>query len=85
MIPEILRNEVRIIGLAMLLYAAVALICHGVAQPDLKTTEKLLEIELHQAAISDTRKPPPPRYQLSQMPALPARQLLSPLPQGRRD
>jgi hypothetical protein len=49
--PEILRDEVRIFGLLLVVYAAVAWMRHGVAQAESRTAEKLLEIELRLAEM----------------------------------
>jgi hypothetical protein len=70
---EMLQDEVRIVGLVLLVYAAVAWVRHRVAQGELRTAEKLLEIELRLAEIgealnveprsTDTQpptQPPPP-------------------------
>jgi Na+/proline symporter len=52
-IPEILRDDVRVFGLVLLVYAAVAWVRHRVAQAELTTAEKLLEIELRLAEIGE--------------------------------
>jgi hypothetical protein len=53
---EMLRDEVRIVGLVLLVYAAVAWVRHRVAEGELSTAEKLLEIELHLAEIGEALK-----------------------------
>jgi len=53
-IPELLRDDVRIFGLVLLVYAAVAWMRHRVARAELRTAEKLLEIELRLAEIGET-------------------------------
>jgi hypothetical protein len=71
-LPEVLRDVVRVFGLALLVYAAVAWMRHRVAQAELRTAEKLLEIELRLAEIGEalqarprpadpaSAQPPPP-------------------------
>lgn len=49
----------RVLGLMLLLYAAVAWVRHTVAQAEMKTAEKLLEIELRLAELGETLKTPP--------------------------
>jgi hypothetical protein len=51
--PELLRNDLFVFGLVLLLYAATAWIRQCVHQAELKTREKLLEIELRVAGIAD--------------------------------
>jgi len=53
---EMLRDEVRIFGLVLLVYAAVAWVRHRVAQGELRTAEKLLEIELRLAEVGEALK-----------------------------
>jgi len=53
---EMLQDEVRIVGLVLLVYAAVAWVRHRVAQGELRTIEKLLEIELRLAEIGEALK-----------------------------
>lgn len=52
-IPERLRNDVWVLGLVLLVYAAVAWMRHRVAQAEMRTAEKLLEIELRLAEIGE--------------------------------
>ena len=52
-IPELLRNDLFVFGLVLLLYAATAWIRQSVGQAELKTREKLLEIELRLASIAE--------------------------------
>jgi RNA polymerase sigma factor (sigma-70 family) len=52
-IPERLRDDVRVFGLVLLIYAAVAWVRHRVAQAESRTAEKLLEIELRLAEIGE--------------------------------
>ncbi|HKW86624.1 MAG TPA: hypothetical protein VJM82_06120 [Nitrospiraceae bacterium] len=63
-LPEMLRDVVRVFGLVLLVYAAVAWMRHRVAQAELRTAEKLLEIELRLAevaeALEDRPKPTEP-------------------------
>jgi hypothetical protein len=70
--PERLRDIVRVVGLVLLVYAAVAWVRHRVGQAERRTAEKLLEIELCLAEIGEalrarpgsadpaTAQPPPP-------------------------
>jgi hypothetical protein len=58
--PEILREDVRVLGLVLLVYAAVAWIRSGVGQAELRTAERLLEIELRLAEIGEKQKAPQP-------------------------
>lgn len=67
--PELLREEVRVLGLVLLVYAAAAWARHRVAQAEVNTAEKLLEIELRLAEMGEAREgqsrpadpaPPPP-------------------------
>ena len=51
--PELFRDELYISGLVLLLYAATAWIRQRVGQAELKTREKLLEIELRVAGIAE--------------------------------
>jgi hypothetical protein len=57
-LPEMLRDVVRVIGLVLVVYAAVAWMRHRVAQAELRTAEKLLEIELRLAEIGEARPKP---------------------------
>jgi hypothetical protein len=63
-IPELLRDDTRILGLVMVLYAAVAWVRHRLAASELRTAESLLEIELRLAEISEAlagrSQPTPP-------------------------
>lgn len=52
-IPERLQNDVRVFGLVLLVYAAVAWVRHRVARAEMNTTEKLLELELRLAEIGE--------------------------------
>jgi hypothetical protein len=52
-IPERLRYDVGVLGLVLLVYAAVAWMRHRIAQAEMRTAEKLLEIELRLAEISE--------------------------------
>jgi hypothetical protein len=54
--PELLRDSVQALGLILLLYAAVAWVRHRIAQAEMRTAEKLLEIELHLAEIGEVTK-----------------------------
>ena len=51
--PEMLGYGVRVVGLVLLVYAAVAWMRHRVAQAEQRTAEKLLEIELRIAEIGE--------------------------------
>ena len=51
--PELLRDDVRVFGLVLLVYAAVAWMRHRVAQAESRTAERLLEIELRIAEIGE--------------------------------
>jgi hypothetical protein len=57
--PELLRDSVQVLGLILLLYAAVAWVRHRITQAEMKTAEKLLEIELHLAEIGEVTKARP--------------------------
>jgi hypothetical protein len=57
--PELLGDSVRALGLILLLYAAVAWVRHRIAQAEMRTAEKLLEIELHLAEIGEVTKARP--------------------------
>ncbi len=61
-LPESLRDVVRVLGVVFLVYAAVAWMRQRIGQAELRTTEKLLEIELRLAEISEAleRRPKPP-------------------------
>jgi FtsH-binding integral membrane protein len=52
-LPEMLQDDVRIFGLVLMLYAAVAWVRHGIAQAESRTAEKLLEMELRLAEIGE--------------------------------
>jgi hypothetical protein len=54
-VPDLLRDEVRIMGLLLVLYASVVWVRNGISQSELRTTEKLLEIELRVAELTETR------------------------------
>jgi hypothetical protein len=51
--PELFRDDLTVFGLVLLLYAATAWIRQRVGQAELKTREKLLEIELRLAEIAE--------------------------------
>ena len=53
-IPESLRDDVRVLGPVLLVYAAAAWMRHRIGQAELRTAEKLLEIELRLAQIGET-------------------------------
>ena len=57
--PGLLRDSVQALGLILLLYAAVAWVRHRIAQAEMRTAEKLLEIELHLAEIGEVTKARP--------------------------
>ena len=59
-LPEMLRDSVQVVGLVLLLYAAVAWVRHRIAQAEMRTAEKLLEIELRLAEIGEDTKAGPP-------------------------
>ena len=59
-LPEMLRDSVQVFALVLLLYAAVAWVRHRIAQAEMRTAEKLLEIELRLAEIDEDTKPGPP-------------------------
>lgn len=52
--PELLRTDISVFGLVLLLYAATAWIRQRVGHAELKTREKLLEIELRVARLAET-------------------------------
>jgi hypothetical protein len=52
-VPEMVQDDVRIFGLVLVLYAAVAWVRHGVVQAESRTAEKLLEIELRLAELGE--------------------------------
>jgi hypothetical protein len=58
--PELLGDSVQALGLILLLYAAVAWVRHRIAQAEMRTAEKLLEIELRLAEIGEDTKVGPP-------------------------
>ena len=55
-VPEFFRDGVRVLGLILLIYAAVAWIRQRIARAELSTQEKLLELELRMADLSDAIK-----------------------------
>lgn len=55
-IPELLRDDVRVFGLVLLIYAAVAWIRHRIARAELATNQKMLELELRLAEIGEAVK-----------------------------
>jgi hypothetical protein len=57
-IPELVRDDMRVLGLVLMMYAAVGWVRHQVAQAELRTAERLLEIELRLAEIGEACKPP---------------------------
>lgn len=59
-LPEMLRDSVQVFALVLLLYAAVAWVRHRIAQAEMRTAEKLLEIELRLAEIGEHTKAGPP-------------------------
>jgi hypothetical protein len=61
-VPDPLRDDTRIFGLVLVIYAAVAWVRHRVAQAELRTAEKLLEIELRLAELAEAKdgRPTPP-------------------------
>jgi hypothetical protein len=52
-LPESLQDDVRILGLVLLLYAAVAWVRHRVGQAEMRTAEKLLEVEPRLAQLCE--------------------------------
>jgi hypothetical protein len=52
-LPERLRDAVKIAGIVLLGYAVVAWVRHRIAQAEMRTAEKLLEIELRLAKIGE--------------------------------
>lgn len=56
-VPEPLQDDARVFGLVLLVYAAVAWVRHRIAQAELKTAEKLLEIELRLADLAAAQPP----------------------------
>jgi hypothetical protein len=54
-VPEILRDDVRVLGLVLFVYAAIAWVRSGTALAESRTTEKLLEIELRLAQMEEAR------------------------------
>jgi hypothetical protein len=58
-LPEMLGDVVRVLGLVLLVYAAVAWMRHRIGQAELRTAEKLLEIELRLAQIGETLEAQP--------------------------
>ena len=59
-LPEMLRDSVQVFALVLLLYAAVAWVRLRIAQAEMRTAEKLLEIELRLAEIGEDTKAGPP-------------------------
>jgi hypothetical protein len=59
-LSEMLRDPIQVFGLVLLLYAAVAWVRHCIAQAEMRTAEKLLEIELRLAEIGEDIKAGPP-------------------------
>lgn len=59
--PEAVRDDVRAFGLMLLIYAAVAWVRHSVLEAELRTAEKLLEIELRLADLGEAREAGPAR------------------------
>ena len=61
-LPESLRDVGRVLGVVFLVYAAVAWMRQRIGQAELRTAEKLLEIELRLAQISEAleARPKPP-------------------------
>ncbi len=71
-IPEMFSDEVRVLGLALLGFVAVAWVRHCIVRAEMRTAEKLIEIELRVAKIGltiaaqtcrphqTTAQPPPP-------------------------
>jgi hypothetical protein len=59
-LPEMLRDSVQVFALVLLLYAAVAWVRQRIAQAEMRTAEKLLEIELRLAEIGEDTKAGPP-------------------------
>jgi hypothetical protein len=57
--PERLRDVVRVVGVVLLVYAAVAWMRQRIGQAELRTAEKLLEIELRLAEIGEALQGPP--------------------------
>ena len=55
-LPEMLRDSVQVFALLLLLYAAVAWVRHRIAQAEMRTAEKLLEIELRLAEMGENTK-----------------------------
>ena len=56
-IGEPLHNDARVLGLVLVVYAAVAWVRNRVAQAEMNTAEKLLEIELRLAELAERRPP----------------------------
>lgn len=55
-VPEPLRDDARVFGLVLLIYAAVAWTRHRIAQAESRTIEKLLELELRLAEMSEAKE-----------------------------
>jgi hypothetical protein len=66
-IPEMLRDEMRVLGLVLLGFAAVAWVRHCVVQAEMRTAEKLLEIEMRLAEVGEAlpAKPVSPEKEAS--------------------
>ena len=69
--PEMLRDEMRVVGLVLLGFTAVAWVRHCVVGAEMRTAEKLLEIELRLAEIGEAlqAKPRPADPASAQQPA----------------
>ena len=57
-VPDPLREDTRVFGLILVIYAAVAWVRQRVAQAEHRTAEKLLELELRLAEMSEQRVGP---------------------------
>src|SRR5262249_16405836 len=53
--PERFRDDVRVFCLVLLVYAAVAWVRHQIRQAAVKTSERLLEMELRLAEIAEAK------------------------------
>src|SRR5258708_1266781 len=69
-IPEMLQTEVRLLGLVLLMFAGVTWVRHCIARVEMRTAEKLLEIELRLAEIGETleARPRPAEPAIAQPP-----------------
>ena len=56
--PEEFRDDLRAFGLVLVIYGAVAWLRNSITQSEMKTAEKLLEIELRLAEIGEARERP---------------------------